>query len=110
MEMIPVSVAEIRGHLQSENYELSQKKTCRIPGGTPFYEPCRYVLPQRVGFLRCFGLKTGIEFAHFGLESGMVFEGITGVYERICLINSKRIVQKDRIKCKFEMDFKKSFY
>ena len=25
--------------------------------------------PQRVGFLRCLGLKTGINFAHFGLES-----------------------------------------
>ena len=31
--------------------------------------------PHRVGFLRCFGLETGIHFAHFGLESGMVFEG-----------------------------------
>ena len=30
-----------------------------------------------------FGLKTGIRFAHFGLKSGMVFEGTTGVYERI---------------------------
>ena len=30
--------------------------------------------PHRVGFLRRFGLKTGIHFAHFGLESGMVFE------------------------------------
>ena len=39
--------------------------------------------PHRVGFLRRFGLKTGIHFAHFGLESGMVFEGTTGVYERI---------------------------
>ena len=25
--------------------------------------------PQRVGFLRCLSLKTGIDFAHFGLES-----------------------------------------
>ena len=33
--------------------------------------------PFRVGFLRGFGLKTGIHFAHFGLESGMVFEGTT---------------------------------
>ena len=31
--------------------------------------------PRRVGFLRRFGLKTGlIHFARFGLESGMVFE------------------------------------
>ena len=32
----------------------------------------RYVPPQRVGFLRRFGLKTGIDFAHFGLESHVV--------------------------------------
>ena len=29
------------------------------------------------GFLHRFGPKTGINFAHFGLESGMVFEGTT---------------------------------
>ena len=33
--------------------------------------------PNRVGFLRRFGLKTGIHFAHFSLESGMVFEETT---------------------------------
>ena len=44
---------------------------------------------QRVGFLRRFGLKTGTDFDHFDLESGMVFEGTTGVYERICRFNSK---------------------
>ena len=38
---------------------------------------CRYVPPHRVGFLYRFGLKTGIHFALFGLESGMVFEGTT---------------------------------
>ena len=27
--------------------------------------------------MRRFGLKTGIHFAHFDLESGMVFEGTT---------------------------------
>ena len=46
-------------------------------GGTPLYKPYRYVPPYRVGFLHHFGLKTGIDFAHFGLESGMVFEGTT---------------------------------
>ena len=40
--------------------------------GTPLYKLRRYVSPHRVGFLRCFGLKTGIDFAHSGLESGMV--------------------------------------
>ena len=39
--------------------------------------------------LRPFGLKMGTDFAHFGLESGMVFEGTTGVYERIYRFNSK---------------------
>ena len=57
--------------------------------GTPLYKTYRYVPPQRVRFLRRFGLKTGIDFAYFGLESGMVFEGTTGVYERNYRFNSK---------------------
>ena len=43
-------------------------------GGTPLEKPYRHVPPQRVRFLRHFGLKTGMIFAHFGLESGMAFE------------------------------------
>ena len=58
-------------------------------GGTPLYKLYRYVPPYRVGFLRRFGLKTSIHFAHVGLESGMVFEGTTGVYERIYRFSSK---------------------
>ena len=46
-------------------------------GDSGRHKPYRYVPPHRVGFLRRFGLKTGIHFAHFGLESGMVFEGTT---------------------------------
>ena len=42
-------------------------------GGTPLYKPYRYVPPHRVGFLRRFGLKTGIQLAHFSQETGMVF-------------------------------------
>ena len=57
--------------------------------GTPLYKPHRYVPPHTVGFLGLFGLKTGIHFAHFGPESGMIFEGTTGVYERICCFHSK---------------------
>ena len=38
---------------------------------------------------RRFGLKKGIYFPSLGLESGMVFEGTTGVYERIYRFNSK---------------------
>ena len=57
--------------------------------GITLYKLYRYVPPRRVGFLRSFGLKTSIQFAHFGLESGMVVEGTTGVYERIYRFNSK---------------------
>ena len=34
-------------------------------------------------------LKTGINFAHFGLESGIVCEGTKGAYKRIYCFNSK---------------------
>ena len=57
--------------------------------GTPLYKLYTYEPPYRVGFLRRFGLKTGIDFAHFGLESGWVFEGTTGVYEGVYRFNSK---------------------
>lgn len=33
-------------------------------------------LPQRTWFLRRFGLKTVVDFAYFGLNSVLVFEGI----------------------------------
>ena len=58
----------------------------------------RYVLAHRVGFLRRFGLKTGIHFAHFGLESGMVLEGTTGLYERLYRFNSRRVRKKENVK------------
>ena len=51
-------------------------------GGTSLYKPHRYVA-------RRFGLKTGIDFAHFGLESGMVYEGTTVVYQCARRFNSK---------------------
>lgn len=44
----------------------------------PLYEPYKFEPPQKVGFLGLFGLKTGVHFAHFGLESVIVFEGTTG--------------------------------
>ena len=56
------------------------------PGSYKPYTFFRYVPPHRLGFLRRFGLKTGIHFAHFGLESGMVFEGTTGVYEDVFIV------------------------
>ena len=58
-------------------------------GGTPLYKLYMYVPPHRVGILCRFGLKKGIHFAHFGLKSGMVFEGTTGAYKRIYRFNSR---------------------
>ena len=55
-----------------------EKLSCSPPppgggggGGTPLYKPYRYVRHQRVWFLNRFGLKTGIDFEHFGLKLGM---------------------------------------
>ena len=46
---------------------------CHAPrGGAPLYQVYRYVPPQRVWFLSCFGLKSGIDFEHFGLKLGMI--------------------------------------
>ena len=56
---------------------------------TPLYKPYKYVPPHRVGVSAPFWSETGIHFAHFGLESGMVFEGTRGVYERSYRFNSK---------------------
>ena len=42
-----------------------------------------------MGFLRRFDLKMGTDFAHFGLESGMVFKETTGVYECVYRMNKK---------------------
>ena len=49
-----------------------------------------------VGLLRRFGLKTGVDFAHFDLESDMVFQEITGMYERIFRFNFKWIRKKEK--------------
>ena len=54
----------------------------------------RYVPPQGVEFLRRFGLKRGRDFAHFGLESDMVYEGTTVVYQCVRRLNSKWIRKK----------------
>ena len=52
--------------------------------------------PQRVWFLSLFGLKTGINFGHFGLESGMVFKGTTGYMFQF------HMNKKERDICEFE--------
>ena len=49
-----------------------------------------------VSFCALFGLKTDIDFAHFGLESSMVFEGVTGVHELNYRFNSKLVSIKEK--------------
>ena len=56
--------------------------------------------PQRVWFLRRFGLITGIYFAHFGLKSGMVFEGTTVIQTN----------KKESVTSQFEIDWNLSFF
>ena len=43
-------------------------------------EQVRAALSQKVWFLHCFSLK---ELSHFVMESGMVFEGATGVNNKL---------------------------
>ena len=76
--------------------------------GTPLYKLYRYVPPHRVGFLRRFGLKTGTDFSHFGLESGY---GLRGKYGSLLTYLSFQFQmrKKEREICEFEMDFKNFF-
>ena len=76
-------------------------------GGSPLYKLYRYVPPHRVGFLRRFVLKTGIHFAHFGLELGMVFEGTTECMN--VFIVQFQTSKKERELCEFEMDLNNFF-
>ena len=67
-------------------------------GDTPLYQLYRYVPPRRVWFLSCFGLKTGIDFDHYGLKSGMVFKETTRAFKRICLSFQLQINKREKEK------------
>ena len=47
----------------------------RASCGMTLYQVYRYVPPQRVWFLSRLGLKSGIDFEHFGLKLGMIIGG-----------------------------------
>lgn len=64
-------------------------KMAKTPGVLSYICHRGYLPPQRVQFLRRFGLKTGIGFAHFGLELSIVFEGTAGAYGHIDPFNFK---------------------
>ena len=91
--------------LKLESILIQSSSTVNVPGGTPLYKPYRYVPPRRIYiFFSRFGLKTGLHFAHFGLESGIVFDGTTGVNERTCYFSSKMNTEEGRVRYKFEVD------
>ena len=98
------------GSKMVKNYKILRDLQNSSPWGrggeaNPLYKPYRNAPYQRVWFLGLFGLKTGMHITHFGLESGMVFEGTTGAYEHIYRFNSK-LIRKIEI-CEFEMHLKK---
>ena len=87
----------------------SREGPSRGGGGVlPYISHTGYVLPHRVGFLRRIGLKTGIHFAHFNLESGIVFEG-TMECMNVLLPFQFQMSKKERETCKFEMDWNSFF-
>ena len=114
---LPASRVENRTNRESMFSKITSRKTLRplpnkssvnrkninFPEGTPSYLP-----PQREWFLGLFGLKTGIHFAYFGLESGMVFKGTTRVYEGIYCFNSKLVRMKEKY-ANSKMDFRNFF-
>ena len=59
------------------------------------------------GVFAPFWSENGYRLCPFGLESGMIFEETTRVYERICRFKWK-MNQKERSMHEFEMAFKKS--
>ena len=56
-----------------------------------------------------FRSENGIEFPHFGLESGMIFEGTTYGSVWTQLSFQFQMNKKEKVICEFEMNFKKSF-
>jgi len=68
-----------------QNQQIRAAREAR-EGGTPLYKVYRYVPPQRVWFLSRFGLKSSIDFEHFGLKLGMVIGGtFTNAFKLIFL-------------------------
>ena len=76
-------VITIHFHSQTQVWtEFIQPRAAPSGGGgvLPYISYIDMCRPwHRVGFLRRFGLKMGIHFAYFGLKSGMVLGGTTGL-------------------------------
>ena len=73
-------------------FELCFQVLLGVPGGRgalPYLNHVSMRRPKGYGFCDVFGLTTGIDFAHFSLESGLNFEKTMGVYERIHHFNPR---------------------
>ena len=57
----------------------------------------------------CFGLKTGVQFAHFDLESGRYSFRRNHGEECMYLLFQFQMIRKEREMCEFERYFKKFF-
>ena len=66
---------------------IPDRKSCSIYRHSPPGVNIGMCHPQRVWFLGLFGLKTGIHFAYFGLESGMLFKRSTRAYEPTVIVS-----------------------
>ena len=86
----------VDGRNALERYAPSGPEKLTIPPKQKHTTNNSEVLPSTLLLLRRFCLKTGIHFAHFGLESGMVFKGTTRVYKRIVHFNSKWVRKKEK--------------
>ena len=65
-------------------------------GFTPLYKPYSVCAVLKGRVLALFWSEIGRDFAHFGVESDMVFKGTTGEYERIYPFNSKWVTKKEK--------------
>ena len=77
------------GYFSFSGYSFGVEKTNTFIRSRGFLENHTRFKTIMVKFYTRFQTKTGIEFDHNGLKSGMVFKETTGAYKRICLFNSK---------------------
>ena len=79
-------------------------------GGAPLYKLYRYVLPKGYDFWAFLVWKQVYTLPILVRETGMVFEGTMGTYERIDILFQFQMNKKELEICEFEMHLKKYFY
>ena len=84
---------------KEKNWKKKVNVNQKYRGGAPLYKLYRYVLPKGYDF-----------WAFLVRETGMVFEGTMGTYERIDILFQFQMNKKELEICEFEMHLKKYFY